>query len=88
MGQITKDKEKTVMPAPDKTHIQRVSALTKEVTELHPLLDRLLPTLPTVLKVEYKQGPNEMGADFVLQRMDPALEQIVYVGVIAKITPT
>lgn len=66
-------------------HLKKLSSINKEVEELHPILDRLLRKLPTIAKVEYRQGPSEMGADFVMQRTDPAIGQTHYIGVIAKV---
>lgn len=45
---------------------KRIKAITDEVKELHPLLDELFRKLDTVSHVEYKQGPRESGADFVI----------------------
>lgn len=64
---------------------KRLSHITDEVGELHPLLKRLLPKMPTVQQVEYTHGPGEMGADFVVTRTDPALSEVQYVGVVAKV---
>src|SRR5690348_6553249 len=59
--------------------------LESEVKNLHPLLADLFPKLENIKNVEYTHGPDEMGADFVLEKYDPTLSTIVYVGVIAKI---
>ena len=66
------------------TKLSRLDQITDEVNDLHPLLNQLLPKLPGVQEVEYTHGPTEMGADFVLSRLDDALDSIRYVGVIAK----
>lgn len=63
------------------THLQ---SLSDEVKQLHPLLRVLLSNLPNIQSSEYRQGPREMGADFVLERNDPTLVAVEYVGVIVK----
>ena len=63
----------------------RLASIKDEVGELHPLLKRLLPKLPTVISVEYTHGPTEMGADFVVQRRHEIFGDTDYVGVIAKV---
>jgi hypothetical protein len=63
----------------------KLSSLTDEVKELHPLLNALLPKLPNINNVEYTHGPDEMGADFVLSQRNPTFEFDEYVGVIAKL---
>jgi len=63
----------------------KLSAMTDEVGEFHPLLNKLLRKLPKVIDVEYTHGPEEMGADFVVSRRDETFGQTEYVGVIAKV---
>lgn len=64
--------------------LNRITALSDEVKDFHPLLDILLRRLPHVTNVEYRQGAREMGADFVLEKTDQTLLTIEYVGVIVK----
>lgn len=58
--------------------------IVSEVDDLHPLLDRLFKLHPKINSVEYTHGPNEMGADFVLCRIDEILNTPKYIGVVAK----
>lgn len=69
----------------DVSKINRIKGLTKEVNELHPLLITLIPRLPNISNCEYRQGPSEMGADFVLTKIDETLDHQEYVGCIVKI---
>jgi len=63
----------------------KLTRITEEVSQLHPLLSKLLKKLPNVLEVEYTHGPREMGADFVIARQDETLGTTEYIGVVAKI---
>ena len=65
-----------------KSYLQKINS---EVNDLHPLLHALLVKMPHVQSVEHTHGPNELGADFVVHKFDPTLEQTAYVGVVAKI---
>jgi hypothetical protein len=67
-----------------KSKQEQIESIDDEVNILHPLLHELLQTLANVSYVEYTHGPNEMGADFILERHDPALHDTYYIGVIAK----
>lgn len=62
----------------------QIEAIDDEVNALHPLLHEILGKLKNVLYVEYTHGPHEMGADFVLERTDPDINETFYIGVIAK----
>src|SRR5262245_24873793 len=64
---------------------KRLAELSDEVDELHPLLKRLLPKLPTVQSVDYTHGATEMGADFVLTKRHAVFGDQEYVGVVAKV---
>ena len=64
--------------------IARIQALKDEVNELHPLLQKLFPLLPNVIRVEYTHGSNEKGADFVIARSDEVAGGEEYIGVIVK----
>ncbi|HCV02944.1 MAG TPA: hypothetical protein DG048_09885 [Pseudoalteromonas sp.] len=64
--------------------LKRVKAVKDEVKELHPLLNELFRSLPTIKHVEYKQGNREAGADFVVVKQDPVWKQDEYVGVVVK----
>lgn len=68
----------------EKAKIERIEKIDEEVGELHPLLLGILPKLERVAYVEYTHGPNEMGADFVVERTDSSLGVSDYVGVIVK----
>ena len=62
----------------------RVEKIDSEVGELHPLLESILRQLANVQYVEYTHGPNELGADFVVERRDEDLGRNSYIGVVAK----
>src|SRR4051812_37447232 len=62
----------------------QIQAVDDEVGVMHPLLAEIFPKLVNVTYVENTHGPNEMGADFVLERNDPAIRETYYIGVIAK----
>ena len=64
---------------------EKLDLITREVENLHPLLDAVLPKLPRVQDVEYHHGRDEMGADFVISRTDDTFGNIEYIGVIAKV---
>jgi hypothetical protein len=68
----------------EKAKIERIERIDDEVGELHPLLAGILPKLERVAYVENTHGPNEMGADFVLERIDLSLGTSDYIGVVAK----
>ncbi|MDR6578215.1 NACHT domain-containing protein [Pseudomonas extremaustralis] len=65
--------------------IERIRKLEKEVQDFHPLLKVLLARIPYIRNIEYNQGPNENGADFVLEKFDEFLNATTYIGVIVKI---
>ncbi len=67
-----------------KEKLNRLDRIKDEVSEFHPILNSLFRTLPNISSVEYTHGPNELGADFVLEREDPVLQSRQYVGVIVK----
>ncbi|MBC2732018.1 NACHT domain-containing protein [Thiobacillus sp.] len=62
----------------------QIEALDNEVKELHPLLDDLFRDMEGIAYVEYTHGQDEMGADFVLEKVDPNLGVSTYVGVVVK----
>jgi hypothetical protein len=68
----------------EKAKIERIERIDSEVGELHPLLHQIFPKLERVSYVEYTHGPNEMGADFVIERLDSSLGTSDYIGVVAK----
>jgi predicted NACHT family NTPase len=68
----------------NKSKIEKINSLTKEVEEFHPLLRVLFSRLPNITKVEYTHGPNEMGADFVITKKDDTLDDFEYIGIIVK----
>jgi NACHT conflict system protein/NACHT domain-containing protein len=65
--------------------LNTIKNLKHEVKDFHPLLHSLFPKLPNITGIEYNQGPNEMGADFVLTKCDDTLDDIEYVGCIVKV---
>jgi len=67
----------------DKT--KRLSDITNEVKEFHPLLKQLFNNMPEIIDVEYTHGPTEMGADFVISKQHETFNNIEYIGIIAKI---
>lgn len=68
------------------TKRNRIKEIRDEVRVFHPLLETILPKLPGISSYEYTHGPNERGADFVLERTDVALDRKTYIGVVAKTT--
>lgn len=64
--------------------IQKVSAMRDEVRELHPLLKEIFTADPSISRHEYTHGNTEMGADFVIARIDPTLNEETYCGAIVK----
>ncbi|MDX2110344.1 MAG: NACHT domain-containing protein [Verrucomicrobiota bacterium] len=64
---------------------ERLGAIKDEVNDFHPLLELLLPKLSRIKEVQYTHGSNEMGADFVISRMDDTFGDIEYIGIIAKV---
>ena len=64
---------------------EKLGSITREVDDLHPLLNAVLPKLPRIQNVEYNHGVGEMGADFVISRTNDIFGNIEYVGVIAKV---
>ncbi len=68
-----------------KTNLEKVRQIKGEVKELHPLLEKLIPKLPRYIEMEYTQGSNEMGADFVIARKGDTFGNTEYIGVVAKI---
>jgi len=65
--------------------LDRLKKLEREVQDFHPLLRVLLRRIPYIRNVEYNQGPNEKGADFVLEKVDEILDSTTYIGVIVKV---
>ena len=63
----------------------RLNAIQDEVKQLHPLLKLLLPKMKRVQQVEYTHGQHEMGADFVVSRLNDDFHDVEYIGIIAKI---
>jgi energy-coupling factor transporter ATP-binding protein EcfA2 len=66
-------------------YLKKLELLEREVQDFHPVLRQLFSRLPSVTHVEYKQGPNEKGADFVIIKRDDALDEETYIGVICKV---
>lgn len=62
----------------------KIRALVDEVKQLHPVLKDLFPKLPNISNVAYTHGQSEMGADFVITRIDQTLGREEYIGVIVK----
>ncbi len=68
----------------EKSKRDRVESIDDEVNALHPLLHSIFKKLTNISYVEYTHGPNEMGADFVLEKFDQDLGSRNYVGVVVK----
>jgi len=66
------------------TKRMRVENIDSEVNGLHPLLEEIFRQLDNVGYVEYTHGPQEKGADFVIERHDQALDTTDFIGVVAK----
>lgn len=64
---------------------EKLAELTDEVREFHPILHRLFNAMPGFYRVDYNQGPDELGADFILHRKDEVLEVVDHIGVVVKI---
>lgn len=64
--------------------LEKIRALSDEVKDLHPVLQSLFESMPTIRRVIYTQGNRENGADFVLIKEDELLNQEEYVGVVVK----
>ncbi|MYJ94963.1 MAG: hypothetical protein F4053_05030, partial [Proteobacteria bacterium] len=64
---------------------KKLDLIAREIEDLHPLLNAVLPKLPRVKDVEYHHGVDEMGADFVISRTNDTFGHIEYIGVIAKV---
>lgn len=67
--------------------IEKIRSLDNEVKEVHPLLKALFDKMPQIKSVIYTQGNRENGADFILVKSDPLLDQDDYVGVVVKSGP-
>ncbi|MGE8046047.1 NACHT domain-containing protein [Pseudomonas monteilii] len=65
--------------------LERLKNLEREVQDFHPLLRILLKRISYIRNMEYKQGPGEKGADFVLEKVDDTLDTTYYIGVIVKV---
>jgi hypothetical protein len=63
----------------------KLAAIQDEVKEFHPLLEALLPKLPDIQNIDYSHGKDEMGADFILSKLEKPFGILTYIGVIAKI---
>lgn len=58
--------------------------MTSEVNDIHPMLNQLFSKMEIIERIEYKQGSQENGADFVLIKRDESWSIEEYVGVIVK----
>lgn len=67
------------------SQIKKIESLQLEVDDFHPVLRDLFHKITNVISVEYHQGPNEKGADFVIVRKDEVLGDDNYIGVICKV---
>ena len=63
---------------------QHLKNIKSEVNEVHPLLEMLFEKMQQITQVEYKQGPSENGADFVLVKADDLLDIEEYIGVVVR----
>lgn len=74
------------MFAPNKKQtLEYLKELKHEVNDLHPVLNVLFKQLPNIERVHYTQGPDELGADFILFRRDETLLRTTHVGVVVKL---
>jgi hypothetical protein len=64
---------------------KKLDSITSEVKEFHPLLNSLFEKMPDIESVEYKQGTQENGADFVLTKKSLVPSRKEYVAVVVKI---
>lgn len=64
--------------------LDKLKAIDDEVKSFHPLLRAIFTYDKTISRFEYTHGQTEMGADFVLARIDQTLGDENYVGVIVK----
>lgn len=64
-----------------------LKSLGSEVKDFHPILKTLFEAMPDIYSVEYKQGNQENGADFVLTKKSLLPSRREYVGVIVKTGP-
>jgi hypothetical protein len=72
--------------APNKKQtLEYLKELKHEVSDLHPVLNVLFRNLPNIERVHYTQGPDELGADFILFRRDETLLRTTHVGVVVKL---
>jgi hypothetical protein len=62
----------------------KLKEIKSEVKDVHPLLDQLFHKMDKIKHIEYKQGPSENGADFVLVKVDDILDTEEYIGVVVK----
>ena len=63
----------------------KIKSIKKEVPEFHPLLKDLFSRMNGIEHLEYTHGPNEDGADFILEIRHGVLpNEYNYVGVIVK----
>ncbi len=65
--------------------VDSLKRLIDEVDDFHPVLNSLFRKMPGIQRCHYNQGPNEMGADFILYRSDDALLRTTQVGVVVKV---
>lgn len=63
---------------------EHLKSIRSEVGEVHPLLESLFQRMGSISHIEYKQGPSEDGADFVLEKYDDMLDSHEYIGVVVK----
>lgn len=66
--------------------VKIISGIVDEVGVLHPLLKRVFSKMPNINQQEYTHGPNEFGADFVLEKIDDLLGDVKYIGIVVKTT--
>ncbi|TKB58547.1 NACHT domain-containing protein [Ferrimonas aestuarii] len=69
----------------DKAKQNKLLEIKDEVKDFHPLLRTLFNKIPNIKSVIYTQGPNEMGADFILTKDDEILGEENYIGCVVKV---
>ena len=62
-----------------------ISEIDDEVNKFHPLLEAIFKKMPRMGNVWNTHGPNERGADFILELTDDTTLEVDYIAVVVKI---
>lgn len=65
---------------------KKLNELKLEVKDFHPVLHAIFKGMPKITAIDYKQGNQEFGSDFVLTRFDDDLGDTEYIAIVAKVT--